>query len=94
MFGVSLNELWEKLPPIEQVRQALQAWDIAGEDLTDEEANNRFVRFAGVQFGVVPPEKWGTLRKQLLEFEARLASRQDDLGLVPDYPFTLTLALD
>lgn len=47
----------------------------------------RFCRFSGVEFGVAPAELWPQLRRDLLEFEAHLACRQSDVGLVPDYPF-------
>jgi hypothetical protein len=59
------------------------------EQLTEEQAKHRFTRFFGVDFGVAPPEEWGRLRKELLEFEPYLASEQHAVGFVPEFPFSL-----
>jgi hypothetical protein len=69
----------------------LEDWGIWDEGLTEDQAAHRYVRFEGVTFGVAPPEAHRKLRRDLLEFEPFLASEQHDVGLVPEFPFTLKL---
>jgi hypothetical protein len=68
----------------------LEEWGIWDEGLSWEQAQHRYARFWGVSFGVAPPEVWGRLRRDLLEFEGNLASEQHAVGLVPEFPFKLT----
>ena len=49
------------------------------------------MRFVGVTFGVAPMDKWPQLRRDLLEFEEMLACRQHDIGVVPEFPFSMEL---
>jgi hypothetical protein len=89
MFGVALAESWENMPPHADVATRLQEWGIWDPGLTKEQAQHRYARFDGVEFGVAPPEAWAKLRQDLLEFEPHLASHQHAVGLVQDFPFTL-----
>ena len=73
-FGATLEEIWEGMPGAAEVRAQLADWGIWDDKLTDEEARHRYARFSGVDFGVAPPAAWGKLRRDLLEFEAHLAS--------------------
>lgn len=62
--------------------------------MSDEAARKRYVRFDGVDLGVAPGESWGSLRRDLLEFEEHIACEQHDVGLVAEYPFALRLKRD
>lgn len=46
------------------------------EGLTTEKKQERWARFAGTTFGIAPVEEWPQLRRDLLEFEGRLACHQ------------------
>lgn len=73
MFGASLDDTWDALPSLGEVKKRLQDWGIWEEGLTDTEAKRRYVRFDGVNFGVAPEKAWGSLRRDLLEFEDHIA---------------------
>ena len=89
-FG--LDEAWENLPPLPDIVEKLGEWGIMDESLTEEGLKERYVRFEGVTFGVAPESTWPQLRRDLLEFEEYLACRQHDIGVVPEFPFSMTLA--
>ena len=58
-FGATLNEVWSNMPPLSAVREKLQEWGIGGDELSDAEAQHRYARFEGVDFGVAPRCMWG-----------------------------------
>lgn len=53
----------------------LKEWGVYEEGMSDVRAQERYVRFDGVSFGVAPKEVWPELRRDLLEFEGGLACR-------------------
>ncbi len=90
-FGATLEDTWASMPDIGEVHRQLDEWGIGDRQLSDESARKRYARFSGVDFGVAPPEAWGKLRRDLLEFEDHLAAEQHDVGDVPAYPFSMEL---
>jgi hypothetical protein len=84
-----LNELWENMPPLADVKAKLEEWGVWDDGLDESGAFKRYVRFEGLDLGVVPPEAWPKLRRDLLEFEPYLAAEQHDVGLVSEFPFRL-----
>jgi hypothetical protein len=57
------------------VIKQLKEWGIYEENLGVEKAQERYVRFMGVTFGIAPEKYWPSLRRDLLEFEEGLACR-------------------
>ena len=75
IFGVSFDDTWEGLPALPEVKQQLHEWGVWDPGLGDMQCRERYVRFLGVTFGVAPRDTWPALRRDLLEFESRLACR-------------------
>ena len=86
-FGATFDELWEQLPGDDEIKEKLREWGIYDPGLSVLKLRERFCRFDGVEFGIAPAECWPELRRDLLQFESRLACRQSDVGLVAKYPF-------
>ena len=53
-FGVSLDETWGHLPGRLEIKGKLQEWEIWDDELTELQAQERFVRFSGLDLGVAP----------------------------------------
>ncbi len=77
------------MPQQKEVEEQLEEWGVWEDGLSAEQAQHRYARFAGVDFGVAPKKEWGRMRRDLLEFEPYLASEQHAVGLVPNFPFSL-----
>jgi hypothetical protein len=72
-FGVSLDETWGSIPERFEIKAQLQEWEIWDDNLTEQQAQEQFVRFSGLDLGVAPKKVWGQLRRDLLEFEQNIA---------------------
>ena len=75
MFGATLDESWEDLPPRQLADSWLQEAGVWDGDLTEHERDCRYVRFSGCDFGVAPRDEWPSMRQDLLEFEQKLACK-------------------
>ena len=79
MFNATLDDTWVQLRNIAPgsidgfFAAALVDWGIWNAGLTLEQKKKCYVCFAGLEFGVAPPEIWPALRRELLEFEPFLA---------------------
>ena len=72
MFNATLDDTWVQLRDITlgSIGGFLDAapvdWGIWDVDLTLEQKNQGYVRFAGLEFVVAPPKVWPALHRELL----------------------------
>ena len=55
-FFVSLNDSWEKVPMGIELEEQLRCWGVFDPRLTEVALQERWVRFAELDFGVIPHE--------------------------------------
>ena len=65
-----------------------QIWD---EKATWKQCLDRYNRFSGVTFGVVPEEIWPRLFNDLLPFEQSFSCSQHDVGCCKNFTFDIEL---
>ena len=59
----SLEELWENMPPMQDIKDILENWGIWSDHLDKVSAQKRYARFNGLDLGVAPKHQWGELRR-------------------------------
>lgn len=65
-FGTTFDDLWDDLPPLQDIKKILKEWGVYDDGLEDVQYMERYCRFEGVEFGIAPLEKWPSMRRDLL----------------------------
>ena len=84
---MSLNDSWDQVPTGLELQAELEQWGIFDSTLSQVALQEWWVRFTGMDFGVIPREFYAQCTHDLFTTESHLVAQQCDIGCISVWEF-------